>query len=212
MNILNLRKKLCYCAALVPLFVASPTISASIIYSGVQNVSLPHFSDESISFSLAESPDEFFIGDERENFLVWSEGTNNHYATFGQTSPRRVTSLEFGESIDSSGDWVSISSRSRLAAYGEDFSADARGGFFDQADGFMALRIAYDDETYYGWLRMSHSMAEERLTIHDWAWNSTSGEPIMAGEIPEPAVYALILGMGALGAVVWRRRRLRSER
>ena len=71
----------------------------------------------------------------------------------------------------------------------------------------MPVRVTDMDSVYYGWIRISHSVADERLVLHDWAWNTTPGEPLQAGAIPEPAAYAAIIGVGALVMVFLRRRR-----
>ncbi len=87
-------------------------------------------------------------------------------------------------------------------------------GLFYDAEGFLAVRI-YEEERgwenaealpYYGWIRVSHSADEMALTVHDWAWNSTLGEPILAGQIPEPQTYAVLFGLGILMYVIVRRR------
>ncbi len=79
--------------------------------------------------------------------------------------------------------------------------------FFDTT-GYLGVRIHGEaSEPYYGWLRLEHSLADATYTVHDWAWNRVPGESIQAGEIPEPAVFALILGLGVLGVVLWRKRK-----
>ncbi len=83
----------------------------------------------------------------------------------------------------------------------------SKGDFFDRSDRFLPIRTTFNDIEYFGWLRISHSMDNERLTIHDWAWNSTLGETILAGQIPKPATYAILVALGALGFVMARRRR-----
>ncbi len=78
---------------------------------------------------------------------------------------------------------------------------------FSDTAGFMGVRIHGEtSEPYYGWLRLEHSLVDGTYTVHDWAWNSIPGEPILAGQIPEPKVYALLLGIGVLVFVAGRRR------
>ena len=86
------------------------------------------------------------------------------------------------------------------------------GGPFLNTTGFMGVRIHGEaSEPYYGWLRLEHSLVDGTYTVHDWAWNSIPGEPILAGQIPEPKVYALLLGIGVLAFVAGRRRQLRQD-
>ncbi len=82
---------------------------------------------------------------------------------------------------------------------------------YDTTDRYMPLRILDNEEVFFGWLRLSHSLADERLTIHDWAWNNGSGQPIQAGKIPEPAAFAFLTGLTLLALAALRRRGRRAE-
>ncbi len=119
-----------------------------------------------------------------------------------------VMPVGFDDAIDQDISWTERGTGALAASLVnfEDETEHLRGPLFNQANRYFPVRTTLDQDVYYGWIRMSHSMDNEVLTVHDWAWNSTPGEPIMAGEIPEPAVFALILGLGVLGFVAWRRR------
>ena len=67
----------------------------------------------------------------------------------------------------------------------------------------------------YGWVKLVYSVgangAVDEITAESWAYNSTPGAPITAGEAvitatPEPSTYA-VLGLGALGLLVRRKKR-----
>ncbi len=116
--------------------------------------------------------------------------------------------LSLGFEIGSELNWERLSGQSKLLV---NYPFE-EGTFFDTT-GFLGVRIFTDGDEAppsYGWIRIEHSAADATFTVHDWAWNSTPGEPIQAGEIPEPKVYALILGVGVLVFVAGRRLRRRE--
>jgi|GEM_PF-2367631 len=50
-------------------------------------------------------------------------------------------------------------------------------------DGFIALKITADNQTYYGWVRIYILEGEyHHLAVASYAYNSTPNEPILAGE------------------------------
>ena len=61
--------------------------------------------------------------------------------------------------------------------------------------GFLALEFEIGSEKHYSWLAIEHSSQEPlvfgRLT--GWAYESTPGESIRAGAIPEPSTSLLLL-------------------
>tara|TARA_R110002111_G_scaffold52649_2_gene91815 strand:- start:70 stop:651 length:582 start_codon:yes stop_codon:yes gene_type:complete len=68
-----------------------------------------------------------------------------------------------------------------------------------------------DNLTYmYGWLSFTKTSSTTELTFHEWAYNNVAGESITVGQtsaVPEPATYAGLLGLTALGFVYFRRQR-----
>ena len=183
---------------------ASSSTSATIIYSGLQDLTIAHDSDERFIFVFAEAPGAFNVRDSRGEFRAASE-QGELYSTVPRVD-RYIPAFEVGEAIHSGLEWVGSLGGS-LAVYNTASNYFGKGYFFDRSDGYLPIRTAFNDNEYFGWLRISHSMDDERLTIHDWAWNSRSGEPILAGEIPEPATYAILVALGSLGFVIVRRRR-----
>jgi hypothetical protein len=133
----------------------------------------------------------------------WSIGTDasrsSHEAVFRDDAPENLSS-EF--EIDNGLNWMDIL---RGPGVGTLANLDGGGNFFEN-EGFVGVRMFVDDPLpHYGWVRISHSADDSLLTVHDWAWNSTPGEPILAGEIPEPAAYAVFFGLVVLGFVLVRR-------
>jgi hypothetical protein len=186
-------------------------IDATIIYVPDGGLMLGDTLDESVSL-------EFGGYSETLTFRTWSgDGDELWWAWWGErlavqavdvlgNSPAR---LEVGMEISESSVW-GIPGRVAWALA----NPTGEGSFYD-ATGFIGVRV-FEDELgwdlpnalpYYGWIRVEHDASESTLTVHDWAWNSVQGEPILAGAIPEPRVYALAFGVGVFGFVLVRRRR-----
>ena len=195
-------------------FGAMNSAQGAIVYSGLENLTISHRSGEGVNFHFVGSDEHFTIQNGRGGIGVWEEDFSKEgfilerYSIVldDDTDQNIATEFEFGTVIGSDFQWDPGFTAATLISYGtHDFGT---GNFFDRSDGYLPIRTAFDDNEYFGWLRISHSMDNELLTIHDWAWNSISGEPILAGEIPEPKVYALLLGIGVLlWAAECRRRR-----
>lgn len=193
------------------MLLAVNSVAGVIVYSGTQNHGLRHLPEADdtamVRIAFSNSPNDLRINNETrtETFAVLGDGAAGTYASY-RPSEHSLAALPFGQVIDGSVDWSVLEGGPYMIA---DYTTDTqsfRGHFFDQENQYLPIRTTLDDDIFYGWIRMSHSMENEILTVHDWAYNSEPGEPIMAGEIPEPKVYALILGLGALGFVAWRRR------
>ena len=186
---------------------ASSSTSAAIVYSGLQDLTLPHDSNEEFIFVFSEAPATFRVLDSRGVFSATSRYLM--YSSIPNVG-RFIPAFGVGQSIHSGLEW-SDSLGGSLVNYNTETNDFGEGDFFDRSDGYLPIRTAFDDNEYFGWLRISHSLENEILTVHDWAWNSRSGEPILAGQIPEPATYAILVALGALGFAIIRRRR-RSRR
>jgi PEP-CTERM motif len=76
--------------------------------------------------------------------------------------------------------------------------------------GFRFQDESNGNQTEYGWMRISLSGTEgsQPRAIVEYACENT-GQPILAGQVPEPSTMALlgVMAGGALGVRVWRRRR-----
>ena len=184
--------------------IGKHSATAAIIYSEPQDELLAHHSDESFTFSMGGASPTLTIEENRGLFFLYGSTSiaRNTYFTFGED--RLVTAFEEGIEIGPSDDWIR-SVTLGLARY-EPEDDPRLGHFHDESDKFMAMRILDDNDELFGWVRMSHSMDDEEFIIHDWAWNSVPDEPIMAGEIPEPAAVGLFGGLIALGGAVLVRR------
>ncbi len=111
--------------------------------------------------------------------------------------------LSFGAEIGDGLNWESLVGFRQLSNYDT-----GEWNFFD-TEGFLGIRVfseGLESLPSYGWIRIEHDFDAGTFTVHDWAWNTTPGEPILAGQIPEPAAYVALLGLGVLVFVVLRRR------
>jgi hypothetical protein len=84
---------------------------------------------------------------------------------------------------------------------------------------YALFQFSNGPETDYGWIRLSLSITNQAgkdpalgptLTIHDWAYDA-SGQPLAAGNAPEPATAVetglAALALGAVGLRKWRKAR-----
>ena len=86
---------------------------------------------------------------------------------------------------------------------------DPIGGNYRGIVAFLGVEFRVGDDTYYGWMEIDTETIPVTTNggyINRWAYNSTPGEPIYAGQIPEPRTYALILGVLVAGFVAMKRR------
>ncbi len=195
-------------------FASIPNTSdAVIVYVPDGGFVLGNTEDESASFEFGEVSQML-------TFRTWVESENELWWTWGSQGARvqgvwdpdfSAARLEVGMEISNNSMWADRIAFSLVSTSGD-------GSFYD-ASGFIGVRVyeefaGWEDPNalpYYGWIRVEHSASEGTLTVHDWAWNSVAGEPILAGAIPEPRVYALAFGLGVLGFVLarrWRKRRV----
>lgn len=67
----------------------------------------------------------------------------------------------------------------------------------------MGVQFDIDGQTHYGWmhLRANGGFSE----VYGFAYNTVPGQPILAGQVPEPGTVALLLVGGSL--VWWRHKR-----
>ena len=74
----------------------------------------------------------------------------------------------------------------RFFTYEDDeYGASSNGEFLNQT-GYIALELVNGSDTHYRWVRVTTSNVNTEnnatMIIHDWACNSTPGDPISAGQ------------------------------
>jgi hypothetical protein len=70
---------------------------------------------------------------------------------------------------------------------------------------YAGIELQFNGLTHYGWLRISHFEFSNGGALVDWAYETRPGVPILAGAVPEPSTWALLVGGGVL--MVWFRRK-----
>ena len=199
------------------MWVNGDRVNATIVYSGVQELGIPERSQDEQSVPLFDP-----VGEVPE-IVVFDRRYEGRWALevrAGQVAQFKLSMWGFREvadafnegdliqeSIDSGNmEWMRFD-LSEIPFHVGNYFPEHSQMFVGRENRYMGFKLDADTEqSYFGWLRMSHFEDEERFVIHDWAYQSEAGEPILAGEIPEPGAVGKILGIGALLYVVVRRR------
>jgi hypothetical protein len=66
------------------------------------------------------------------------------------------------------------------------------GGLFHNRDAYIGLQFERPDGTHYGYIHFVPDDDSPTGFVHDWAWESRSDTPIVAGAIPEPSTASVI--------------------
>ena len=84
-------------------------------------------------------------------------------------------------------------------------------GYFYGTTAFMGIHFQIGTDWHYGWVRLCGTewLDFGGTTVLDWAYETRPGVPILAGAVPEPSMWALLVGGGVLMA--WFRRK-RNEK
>jgi hypothetical protein len=94
---------------------------------------------------------------------------------------------------------------------------DIKGMVPNGRDTYLGLQLPVNGQTSYGWVLLNASFsgnannAVGQVQVLDYAYESTPGVPIVAGDtgVPEPSTLALF-ALGAVGVAAARRRRAKS--
>ncbi len=105
-----------------------------------------------------------------------------------------------------------------LQWFGDDFDVfdtlvhctDRCSGAFLGQHAYMGVEFQRAGSTHYGWVLLYVAPDYPAGQIEAWAWETRPGEAILAGAVPEPSTWALLLGGGVL--MVWFRRKRHERR
>lgn len=198
------------------LSASSLPLSAALVYSGEQNLSVAATDLEGIYINLATGatanlwPSDFddspWVNLTLGGYGLFNSELIKPWGVTGGASydPEETTdyylNLAEGTVIDSSGPFLE-------SAWASQFHVGLTAGKFVPGEsgifGFQFQQEAGGD-TYYGWFRFI-PYTDEFGTLVDWAYDDTPGQSLQAGVVPEPSSLALLIP--AFGALAARRRR-----
>ena len=178
-----------------------------------------HVPNANLNFSCCQEPDGFGGGFTLLDVDIDRNGSTefsflaDRFADFGFSDTFYDLSGVNGRVVESGGAIAVLDSNAPInssATFGNggelyhvfrDFGfVDAGGPWYQVQNGYMGFDFEIDGNRHFGWMRVS-TLGGNR--IHEWAYQSTPGAPIAAGqvEIPEPASILLIAGLAVGGAL-----------
>jgi hypothetical protein len=99
--------------------------------------------------------------------------------------------------------WAARSSLDPFETLIQCFDTGCAGAFVGQ-HAYMGVEFQRAGNTYYGWVLLQIASDAAFGAIDSWAWETRSGTPILAGAVPEPSTFALLL---ISGTALWALRR-----
>lgn len=110
----------------------------------------------------------------------------------------QVSNLPLGTTID--GAITNLGNYAKINRQGANDAQWAPG-----TTSYIGVKFDMSTSPLYGWVRLTYAL-DKTLTVHDFAYESSGGS-ILAGAIPEPSTYALMVaGLLAGSATLYRRR------
>jgi hypothetical protein len=175
---------------------------ASIVYSGVQDLSIGQFSSLNLNLD-GDAYGDLLLKNYVFGGASYMGATVNFFPgklvsfTAGYSY---VSALTAGFSIDSASVGPSFFGS---MAYG---AANPNAQFNNATNAYLGLSFASGANLYYGWVRVSVNQAAGSFIVHDWAYES-SGAGIAAGAVPAPGALGLFAaGASGLGFLRGRKR------
>jgi len=134
------------------------------------------------------------------------------------------TGTEIGESLDSPSAWFETYSFDPIPgfpvivpAYFHACVTAGCVGDFRSTTAFWGVRFDIEGSTHYGWVRLATPVTPPGISINggtilDWAYNPVPGQPIFAGQVPEPSTWVLLFAAGGHALVAFKLGRRRGKR
>jgi hypothetical protein len=197
--------------------------NASIIYSGVQNITASKPAGAAVGtvgagFTVGGAPwaVQAFNNLSGRNStasakLHWTPGAGQKFMASNSFS-NRVKALASGAVI-SGGQPFDLFTHGILRLKNH---ASYPGLFLNSVNAFAGIRFTQAGNTHFGWIRLHVTTGPSdavTATAIDWAYNDVAGASILAGEgvtaaTPEPSTVSMaLLAAGAAGVLSWRKRR-----
>lgn len=182
MNHSTLKKKLATYSATACAIIIVKEADAQIVYTDIADVTISLLGDSHYALDLNNDGHVDFIlrvmDKEGIHLASVSQGPNEVMAVYDAYA--RPLQLQYGQKINSQQDWYGLGSYNMLLAYSSYFSYAGpwNGG---AVDGYMGLRFTEGGNTYYGWVRLDLNKSASKMTIMDYAYNSSPGAGIKAG-------------------------------
>jgi len=198
--------------------MAATEANATVVYSGLQNISI----GQGFFQNLDVDGDTF--NDIRLKNYVFAGG--NYQGASVLVAPGKIAGFQSGLAYATALQVFDTIDESALGpnffgsmAYG---SANPQAQFNNVENAFVGFSFPSGTDTYFGWVRVAVDNAAGTFVIKDWAFNNlipeasgdqqaVLGPGIQAGDtgdgfVPEPGTLGL-LAAGAAGLVTMRRRR-----
>ena len=205
---------------------ATPSLGGAIQWSGPQNIEMgpgtgpgwggvgntyiDYDGDGSTDIRLRFSYENAFLAIPQ----LGPDGTMNEITAEQRDLHPRCWPLDNGAEIDAdlSGDTIWHAEEEPLIEWMWDGSGIHGIGTWAYATNqYMGVRFdTGEGNIHYGWVHMTVPGEFMGAIVHDWAWNTTPGEGLWAGQVPEPSTY-ILFALGALTMAVAARRHSKNK-
>jgi len=218
MKPMNIKKLIAFLMAITGI-LSSFALHAQIVYSNKKNVKFTCNKPctQCFGYSLSKTypldlnndgSADFNITDLRE--VSHADGCQGYFCCLDQIYNRvsitalndnsvivgpSGTALISGSDISSLSEWsTAFSLKSVSQGYGYYCEILKEGDWPNSSDRYLGLRIISNGQTYYGWGRLSVivDLSEASFTIKDYAYESTPGKAIHAGDTGAPLANSLV--------------------
>jgi len=184
----------------VPLF----TLSGSVLYD------LDLDQNGSVDLTFRARASQFDVLPRNESRVLATQRVPPDLSTY-------AVPLEMGEEIQSAAQdpfaWNPLLTLQSGAEIGSTFTSCMLVGgelgclgLFTGRNAYMGAEFQIDGQPHYGWVRVDVSQPGiNGGWITEYAYDTRPGMPILAGAVPEPSTWTLLVGGGVL--IVWSRRK-----
>jgi len=216
--------RILFCNIFCMAFIALQTASATIVYSGVQDLPLCGH-DRSVEVDMdgggivdflfkynieygSEYGIDYNIEDLVRQFRIDARpGDSSNYfmaMCFGPCGCLPPTNFSAGEEIgepdgplDERGSWSPQSEGTLAVRWGGLSGGRFRGNLDDGLAEYIGVKFYHQGDWLYGWIGFGTDNEVTYGLVNAWAYEDVPGQPILAGAVPEPATIVM-LGLGGL--------------